>query len=148
MACPLFIPHAPLGELIAIAPPLGDLYDGVCDADPAAPINPETLRRYCNFGYARGHCERAARADADAVRVLVTGEHFGIVDIAWSIERNHHPVAVGRFAVDTLAVDAGSLPTTKVPTLERQAQACAAAYARQSRTTVTSAGRIPAAAHP
>src|SRR5580698_6290297 len=99
MACPLFIPKSPLGELVTIATPLGDLYGGNCAAAPAAVIEPETLRRYCNFGYARGHCERAAESDADAVRLLVRAERGGFVEIAWAVERNHHPVAVGNIEI-------------------------------------------------
>jgi hypothetical protein len=143
MACPLFIPHAPLGELIAVAPPLGDLYDGACQADPAAAIDPETLRRHCNFGYARGHCERARQSDADAVRLLVKGERGNLVDVAWAIERNHHPVAVG-----TLAVEADTLAAPPCTTPERQARACAEAYLRQSRSGSTYVRRMAVAAHP
>ena len=50
-------------------------------------IEPETLRRYCNFGYARGHCARATESDADAVRLLVKAERGGVVGISrgpWS----------------------------------------------------------------
>src|ERR1035437_2028364 len=127
MAFPLFIPSSPLGQLVSIAMPLGDLYGGECAADTSAVITPETLRRYCNFGYARGHCERASQSDADAARFLVKAERGGVVEIAWAVERNHHPVAVG-----TMEIAPGGTGATAGDTLARQAHACAGAYLRQS----------------
>ena len=126
MACPLFIPSTPLGELVSVATPLGDLYCGNCAADPAAFIDPDTLRRYCNFGYARGHCERAARSDADAVRLMVRADRGNVVEIAWAVERNHHPVAVGN-----MEIEPGLPAEPAADVLTRQAHACAAAYARE-----------------
>jgi hypothetical protein len=142
MACPLFIPTSPLGESVSAAAPLGDLYSGCCGAEPAAAIDPETLRRYCNFGYARGHCERAAQSDADAVRLMVRAERGSLVEIAWAVERNHHPVAVGTVEVET---------TSPVPpagdALNRQIYFCAASYMRQAHARPVSVGHIAAAAH-
>ena len=130
MACPLFIPCSPLGELVSIAPPLGDLYGGECEADRTAVIEPEILRRYCNFGYARGICERSAIADADAVRLLVKADTAGdagrSIELAWALERNHLPVAVGTMEIRADAAAAAEDP------LSRQAFACVAAYLRQS----------------
>jgi hypothetical protein len=130
MACPLFVPTSPLGELVAIAAPLGDVYGGNCAADPLAVIEPEMLRRYCNFGYARGHCERAAQSDADAVRFMVRAERGGVVEIAWAVERNHHPVAVGvaQVGVNQVEIATDAIPVGDV--LARQARACATAYRR------------------
>ena len=89
------------------------------------PIIPaDVLRRCCHIGYARGVCERAAGSEADAMRFLVKSYRGGgTVEVAWSIERNHHPVAVGSFEVTETM-------TTERP-LERQARACAEAYLRQ-----------------
>ena len=143
MSCPLFIPTSPLGELVSGAAPLGELYDGRCAADPAALIEPETLRRYCNFGYARGHCGRAAKSGADAVRLLVKAERGSIVEIAWAVERNHHPVAVGN-----MEIEVGQPPAPTDETLSSQAYACATAYVRQVHATTARVGRIAAAAHP
>jgi len=145
MACPLFIPSAPIGDLIAIAPPLGDLFDGQCAADPSASIEGEVLRRYCNFGYARGCCERAAGSEADAVRLMVRGQHGSVVEIAWSIERNHHPVAVGRIDVET-TVETASEPSGEV--LAQQAHACAMAFLRKTQGVPVSVRQIVATAHP
>jgi hypothetical protein len=142
MACPLFIPSSPLGELFSVAAPLGDLYGGQCAAEPAAVIEPETLRRYCNFGYARGCCPRAAQSDSDAARFMIRGARGSIVDVAWAVERNHHPVAVGRMEIET----ADPAPASDL--LARQAHACASAYARQAHGAQEYPGRIAAVAHP
>jgi len=38
----------------------------------------------------------AAKADADAVRFIVHSNRDGAIVIAWAMERNHHPIAVGK----------------------------------------------------
>jgi hypothetical protein len=124
MACPLFLPAAPLSGFAPEATPLGELYDGTCAADGGGVIPPETLRRCCNRGYARNLCERAAAAHPDAFRFLVKQDDGDTVTIAWSTERDHLPLAVG-----TSAVTVRSSPASADP-LELQARACAAAYRR------------------
>jgi hypothetical protein len=104
-------------------PALDDPDAGHCAGDLAAIIPADTLRRCCTTGYARGVCERAAGSDADAMRFLVKSHRGGAVEVAWSIERNHHPVAVG-------SIEVTETMTTEQP-LERQARACADAYLRQ-----------------
>ena len=117
MACPLFLPSSPLAGF-------SDLYAGECAADRGTPIPIATLRQCCNAGYARGCCERAAQSDADAFRFAIKANRDGAVDVAWSSERNHHPVAVGMLTVNgAAAVDASPL--------DRQARVYAAAYLRQ-----------------
>jgi len=149
MACPLFIPSSPLGDFVPIAPPLGDLYGGDCAADPSAVIAPDTLRRYCNFGYARGHCERADQSEADAARFLIKGERGGLVEIAWATERNHHPVAVGAVEVVTMEIGPGqAAPASHADVLTRQAHACAEAYVRQSSGRPADKRRMSGHAHP
>jgi len=113
MACPLFLPASPLT-------PLSDLYGGECAAEAVA-LSSDTLL-CCNAGYARSSCGRAAQSGTDAFRFLVKANHDGVVDVAWSSERNHHPVAVG-----TLAVDCKS-DAIPIGPLERQARVYAAAY--------------------
>ena len=68
----------------------------------------------------------AAQSDADAFRFLIRANHDGVVDVAWSSERNHHPVAVG-----TLSLTASD-PVPDGKPLERQARACVDAYFRQT----------------
>jgi len=143
MACPLFIPSLPLGELATIAAPLGDLYDGQCATEGEPAIEPQTLRLCCNFGYARGRCPRAAQSAADAVRFMVRGARGSVVEIAWALERNHHPVAVGNLEIET-AASVG----TSADVLTRQAYSCGLAYARHGQTGSDSAGRVAMTAHP
>ena len=123
MPCPLFLPVSPLGDLVQDGTPLGDIYGGECAANAGVLIPIDTLRACCNFGYARERCEQARTTDTDAARFLVRSERDGVVEIAWSTERNHHPVAVGVLQV------AG--PASNDP-LPRQAQAYAASYLRRT----------------
>jgi hypothetical protein len=126
MACPLFLPDSPLHGPASEAAPLGDVYDGQCAADIAAPITADILRQCCNRGYARDRCQEAAKSDVDAFRFLVKRDRGASLDIAWSSERNHHPVAVGSLTARAGITDEGGGP------LERQAHAYAAAYLRQT----------------
>ncbi len=113
MACPLFLPGASRGDYDA----------GDCAAQRGVQISDGTLRRCCNAGYARAVCRHAAQSDADAFRFLIKSHEAGVIAVAWSSERNHHPVAVGTILVNGTA--AGDDP------LERQARACAATYFRR-----------------
>jgi hypothetical protein len=125
----MFVPAAPL-------PGFTDLYGGECAAEAGAPlpvvIPDAVLRQCCNAGYARDFCRRAAKSDADVFRFAIKANRGGVVDVAWSSERNHHPVAVGTLAVDcrTEAMDAGPL--------ERQARVYAAAYLLQNGQQIAS----------
>ena len=119
MACPLFVTASPLKGFT-------DLYGGECAAEAGALIPVDVLRHCCNTGYARGSCQRAAQSDADAFRFLIKANRGGVVDVAWSSERNHHPVAVGTLTVDC------RLGTAQTGPLESQARACAAAYLLQN----------------
>jgi hypothetical protein len=116
MPCPLFLPASSPSD------PDGD----ECAAQPGAVIHPDKLRHCCETGYARAVCEHAAQSDADAFRFLIKSNRGGVVEVAWSSERNHHPVAVG-----TLHVSGNG--RTGDP-LARQARACAEAYFGQSRS--------------
>jgi hypothetical protein len=126
MACPFFLPTLPLKSFSSETMPLGDLYGGDCAAEAGTLIADGLLRRGCNAGYARGSCPRAAQSDADAFRFLIKAHRDGVVDVAWSSERNHHPVAVGILAIGSIAGAPENGP------LERQARAYAAAYLRQT----------------
>jgi hypothetical protein len=117
MPCPLFLPASPLAGFT-------NLHGGECAAQPDTLIPVDTLRRCCNTGYARAACTHAAQSDADAFRFLIKSNSNGVVGVAWSSERNHHPVAVGTLLVPGAA-------SADSP-LERQARAYVAAYFRQS----------------
>lgn len=119
MACPLFLPASPLADF-------EDAWNGACAAQPGVEIAVDTLRRRCNAGYARDACQHAACAEPDAFRFLITADRDGVVSVAWSSERDHHPLAVG-----TLLVTRDGEATNP---LESQARACAGAYLRQVRS--------------
>jgi hypothetical protein len=103
-----------------------DLHAGECAAEAGALIPDAVLRQCCNAGYARDLCRRAAESDADVFRFAIKANRDGVVDVAWSSERNHHPVAVGTLVVDCRIDTADGRP------LERQARVYAAAYLLQN----------------
>jgi hypothetical protein len=101
MACPFFHPSAPLvaqsGAETAMYP-LGDCWTGECRAGADAVFTPEReqLRTVCNFGYARGGCERFPGGDgADAVRFTISRDDGASIGIYYVMERDHHPYAHG-----------------------------------------------------
>jgi hypothetical protein len=116
MACPFFLPVSPLAGF-------SDSYNGECAGAAGSPIPADMLGTFCNNGYARGICPHAAASDSDAFRFNIKSHREGMIEVAWSSERNHHPVAVGRLAVAPQV--AANTP------LERQAHTFAAAYLRQ-----------------
>ena len=94
MGCPLFLPSS--------------RFEGYCDADPNTPVPPDTVRSCCNPGYARSLCTRAAEIEADAFRFLIRKRSFEGIEVAWSIERDHHPVAVGTLLVTEASAGAAT----------------------------------------
>jgi hypothetical protein len=131
MACPRFLPDsflggAPMGGAAA-ASPLGALFTGRCAADPSLDIPEPLLRTGCNTGYARHECPRAAAIEADAYRFRIKSHAEGIIQVAWSEERDHHPVAVGALRLAEAKGEAGPLET--------QARACIAVYLRRTGET-------------
>jgi hypothetical protein len=121
MSCPFFLPASRLSGFSSRPMPLGDSYSGECAANPGALIPLDTLQRCCNLGYARGVCEPAAQAEADAARFMIRSDSAGSVLVSWSMERNHHPVAVGTV---TFPLADCSTP------IERQARAYCDSYLR------------------
>ncbi len=111
MGCPLFLPSSALRD--------NSGFDGGCASDPGVVIPAETLASCCNRGYARALCLRAEHIVPDAFRFLVKSCSFAGVEIAWSSERDHHPLEVGTLFLSG-AMTGGEAP------LERQAKACAA----------------------
>ncbi len=91
MACPYFLPQTPLKDF-------SNLYAGSCAAKGAGTIAADMIEM-CNYGYVRGACACAAGSESDALRFLVRSQESGIVQVAWSSERDHHPVAVGVLAL-------------------------------------------------
>jgi hypothetical protein len=121
MACPYFLPAAPLAGL-------SDLYSGTCAAESGAPIPADLLQSCCNNGYARDLCALAAQSDADAFRFLIKSDQDGAMNVAWSSERNHHPVAVGSLSFPHQVLKMATGVNTP---LELQARIHADNYLRQ-----------------
>jgi len=87
--------------------PLGDAYRGSCCSDPSQPFVPqeEIQRDLCNFGYARGRCDRfrgeVPGGKADAVRFSIADER-----LIWVRERDHSPVEHGVLELEQAPEDA------------------------------------------
>jgi hypothetical protein len=114
MPCPNFLPAAHSGN---------DAAAGSCAGDPAATIPSSRLRSCCERGYARALCQIATALEADATALLIKADHDGTVEVAWSLERDHHPVAVGTIAIQ-------DLPVRGTP-IELQASALVRSYLRK-----------------
>ena len=75
MACPFFAPSRRLENTVWLLPPrypLGDLFSGTCHAS-SSNLTEGHHDDPCNFGYARGRCDRFPGGNAaDAVRFSVT----------------------------------------------------------------------------
>ncbi len=107
MACPYFRPETPLrrgpgpnGSML----PLGDEWTGTCHAEPEAIHTPEpdTARRCCNLGYARGTCSRfPGGGEPDAVRFAIRAARDGALHLYYVVERDHHPWAHGAMEYST-----------------------------------------------
>ena len=97
MACPFFAPSRRLENTGWVRPPrypLGDLFSGACHA--TAPDLAEGHQEdCCNFGYARGRCDRFPTGSADAVRFSVTDETPSRVLLVFVVEKDHAPVEHG-----------------------------------------------------
>lgn len=106
MPCPRFLP------------------DAGCDAQPDVVVDADVIRVACRRGYARESCGHAAQVEADAAQFLIRSHGEGVIEVAWSLERNHHPVAVGVIGIAT-----GYVART---TLEYQAAALASEYLRKT----------------
>ena len=111
MACPYFYPVMRSQNAAPARAPLGSLYEGHCQADPAA-----TLQESCNFGYARGACGHFPKeSQGDAIRFTVA-DHGKLIYI---LERNHTPIEHG--AVDGALIS---------PAIRRQAEVFAENWKR------------------
>jgi len=103
---------------------LGAIFTGSCHSDGSAHASEELVRDGCNTGYARNRCLHAAALDVDAVRFRIQSHAKGVIQIAWSSERDHHPVAVGTLQLRQDVVDGSPL--------DQQGRACAAVYLQRT----------------
>ena len=134
MSCPCFGPRQPRpsGGAAAQAPlPLGDVWEGVCLAQPDTPVEPaEECVPLCNFGYARGACPRfPADTAADAVRFAIAAGDGHSLEIRYAVERGHLPLDHGEIQY-RIAEDAFQPPLGATP-FAAQARAYAASYLRR-----------------
>lgn len=129
MSCPLFDPTEPLdsrGDPERPRPPLGRLWRGRCCAGEEAEPSPHGALDLCNFGYARGRCERLPRAAPDAVRFSIVSADSQSVSVRWLVERECLPEGAG-----TAVLDRGSERWSGIEPdspLARQAAAYVRAY--------------------
>ena len=107
MPCPLFISGSP----------------GFCTAQPDQQIEATIVRTCCKRGYARSRCALAAGVEADAVSFMVKSDGEEGATIAWAIERDHLPVAVGTANA--------ARPETGNPVLDAQIVAYAVEYRKR-----------------
>lgn len=98
MACPFFAPSRRLENTDWVLPPrypLGDLFSGTCHASTSN-LTEGHRDECCNFGYARGLCNRFPGGGApDAVRFSVTDDTPTRLLVVYVIEKDHAPVEHG-----------------------------------------------------
>ncbi len=99
MACPYFRPTKPRpwrdwpGKL---RPPLGEAYRGECLAGAEAFLPADDRLECCNLGYAAGQCPLFPTTKGpDAVRFAIALDRDGLIQINYSIERDHLPFQQG-----------------------------------------------------
>lgn len=132
MACPFFAPSRRLENTGWVRPPrypLGDLFSGTCHAD-APNLTEDHHDDCCNFGYARGRCNRfPGGTAADAVRFTVTDDASTKVSLVYVVEKDHAPTEFGtlEYAVDEARLDGPVISDVLV----QQARAFIESYLRR-----------------
>lgn len=110
MACPFFAPSRRLENTDWVRPPrypLGDLFRGTCHAS-APDISDGHQDECCNFGYARGRCDRFPGDGApDAVRFSIIEETPAKLLVVYVVEKDHAPAEFGtlEYAVEDARLD-------------------------------------------
>jgi hypothetical protein len=101
MACPYFHavkPRSQTDPSRSAMLPLGDVWDGLCDAIPDAPIEPGEIavRTFCNMGYARGSCARFPDGEGpDAARFTIAEDGPETLRVYYVLESGHRPWSHG-----------------------------------------------------
>jgi hypothetical protein len=102
VACPFFAPSRRLENTAWIVPPrypLGDLFSGTCHTSASNLTEghqDDHQEDCCNFGYARGRCDRFPGGSApDAVRFSVTEDTPARLSLIYVVEKDHAPVEHG-----------------------------------------------------
>ncbi|MFY9674623.1 MAG: hypothetical protein WB817_07355 [Terriglobales bacterium] len=112
MACPYFVPREIVYDIAWPHParlPLGAGWSGGCcasdsnaDADASTPIavDNDSLRDFCNLGYASACPHIPPARDWDAVRFSVAGSAAQQITLFYVCEKNHAPIAHGTMTYD------------------------------------------------
>jgi hypothetical protein len=144
VACPFFMPQDRLDDSAwkhAPRLPLGDAYRGVCHSDPSHPFDPrDTARRdLCNYGYARGRCDRfPPDSSADAIRFSVAGDENGRIRLVYIAEKDHAPAQHG--SVESSVEEIQSIRVSENELISKQARVFLESYLRRKRTNAIQAG--------
>jgi hypothetical protein len=129
VACPYFLPQGELPTGLWVHEPrwpLGKAHSGLCCSRAGERLQPSAQHQeeLCNYGYARGICERfPAESTADAVRFSIVEEDALRLRIVYVLENEHAPAQFGTLEY---GIGAGSVLTScPDATLARQAEAFA-----------------------
>ena len=136
MACPFFAPSRRLENTDWVLPPrypLGDLFSGACHASASNLTeghHDDHQEECCNFGYARGRCDRfPGGAAADAVRFSVTDDTPTRLLVVYVVEKDHAPTEFG--TLEYLIADARLGGPLISEVLAQQARAFLESYLRR-----------------
>jgi hypothetical protein len=129
VACPFFAPSRRLENIGWAVPPrypLGDLFSGTCHASTSN-LTEGHQDECCNFGYARGLCNRFPGGDAaDAVRFSVTEDSAAKLVVVYVVEKDHAPAEFGTLEYSIADARLNGPPISNV--LVQQAQAFLESY--------------------
>jgi len=110
VACPYFVPREIVHNLSWPHParlPLGAGWTGTCSAageptstDRAIPVDDNSIRDFCNLGYATACPRLPSSRDWDAIRFSVANSTPEQITLLYVCERDHAPMAHGTMTYD------------------------------------------------
>jgi hypothetical protein len=96
------------------------------------------MRRFCNFGYARGGCPRFPREHkADAIRFSTWSEDVDRIRLVYIVEANHSPAQYGKLEFRIETAQCQPMPASEL--LRAQAHAFVEAHLRRRATRAAAA---------
>ncbi|HLH43974.1 MAG TPA: hypothetical protein VKV74_13370 [Bryobacteraceae bacterium] len=138
VACPYFLPQCELPDGLWVHEPrwpLGKAFSGLCYSRASEPLEPpgQHQEELCNYGYARGRCERfPPGSTTDAVRFSIIEKDALRLRIVYVVEKEHVPA---RFGTLDYGIHAGAVSHPGPDAvLTRQAEAFAKSYLARIRT--------------
>jgi hypothetical protein len=134
MACPFFFPTEKFDDKVwhhRPRLPLGDGYLGVCMVDSRKEFIPhaQTLREFCNLGYALACPRFPSQHATHAVRFAVVGDRDDVVTIYYVLEKDHQPGEHGELAYGVPQSE--FLTRHQDPIVQRQAEVYLESYLRR-----------------